>query len=133
MPSGLARRRIENVEIVALNPFMDLALLKLPSQKDLKYSHVVLGSLDDLNAGDGAFAVGNPLGLERYARGLPLVRALAGFNLGVELGQAIAIGLVLPIMFMIGRLARAVLVYRYASLAVAAAGAYWLAERLHLG
>jgi len=63
--SGLARRRIENVEIVALNPFMDLALLKLPPQKEMKYSHVVLGSLDDLNAGDGAFAVGNPLGLER--------------------------------------------------------------------
>jgi serine protease Do len=65
VPSGLARRRIENVEIVALNPFMDLALLKLPPQKDLKYNHVVLGSLDDLNAGDGVFAVGNPLGLER--------------------------------------------------------------------
>jgi serine protease Do len=65
VPSGLARRRIENVEIVALNPFMDLALLKLPPQKELKYSHVVLGSLDDLNAGDGVFAVGNPLGLER--------------------------------------------------------------------
>ena len=65
VPSGLARRRIENVEIVALNPFMDLALLKLPPQKDLKLSHVVLGSLDDLNAGDGVFAVGNPLGLER--------------------------------------------------------------------
>jgi serine protease Do len=63
--SGLARRRIENVEIVALNPFVDLALLKLPAQKDLKLSHVVLGSLDDLNAGDGVFAVGNPLGLER--------------------------------------------------------------------
>jgi serine protease Do len=65
VPGGLARRRIENVEIVALNPFMDLALLRLPPQKDLKYSHVVLGSLDDLNAGDGVFAVGNPLGLER--------------------------------------------------------------------
>ena len=65
VPSGLARRRIENVEIVALNPFMDLALLKLPVRKDLKYSHVVLGTLDDLNAGDGVFAVGNPLGLER--------------------------------------------------------------------
>ena len=25
----------------------------------------MLGSLDDLNAGDGVFAVGNPLGLER--------------------------------------------------------------------
>jgi serine protease Do len=65
VPGGLARRRIENVEIVALNPFMDLALLKLPPQKDLKYSHIVLGSLEDLNAGDGVFAVGNPLGLER--------------------------------------------------------------------
>jgi hypothetical protein len=64
--------------------------------------------------------------------GWSLVRALAGFNLGVELGQAIAICLVLPIMLLIGRLARGVWVYRYASLAVAAAGAYWLAERVHL-
>jgi hydrogenase/urease accessory protein HupE len=62
--------------------------------------------------------------------GWPLVRALAGFNLGVELGQAIAIGLALPIMLLIGRLASAVLVYRYASIAVAAAGAYWLVERI---
>ncbi len=62
--------------------------------------------------------------------GWPLVSALAGFNLGVELGQMIAISLVLPIMFVIGRLASAVLVYRYASLAVAAAGAYWLVERI---
>ena len=64
-PSGLARKRIEKVEIVALNPFVDLALLKIPPQKDLKLAHAVLGSLDDLNAGDGAFAIGNPLGLER--------------------------------------------------------------------
>ncbi|HEV3163283.1 MAG TPA: trypsin-like peptidase domain-containing protein, partial [Isosphaeraceae bacterium] len=64
-PSGLSRKRIENVEIVALNPFVDLALLKLPPQKDLKLAHVVLGSLDELKVGDGAFAVGNPLGLER--------------------------------------------------------------------
>jgi hypothetical protein len=63
--------------------------------------------------------------------GWSLFRALAGFNLGVELGQAIAICLVLPIMLLIGRLARAVVVYRYASLAVAAAGAYWLVERIH--
>ncbi len=64
-PSGLVRRRIDGVEIVALNPFVDLALIKLPPQKDLKLGHVFLGSLDDLNAGDGVFAVGNPLGLER--------------------------------------------------------------------
>ena len=62
---GLSRHRIEGVEIVALNPFVDLALLKIPAKKDLKLKPVSLGSLDDLNAGDGAFAVGNPLGLER--------------------------------------------------------------------
>jgi serine protease Do len=62
---GLRRRRIDDVAIVALNPFVDLALLKLPPQKDLKLGHVYLGSLDDLNAGDGVFAVGNPMGLER--------------------------------------------------------------------
>lgn len=65
--------------------------------------------------------------------GWPLVRALAGFNLGVELGQMIAIALVLPIMLVIGRLTAPVPVYRYASLAVAAAGAYWLAERIGFG
>ena len=46
VPSGLSRRRIEDVEIVALNPFFDLALIKLPPQKDLKPSHVVLGNLE---------------------------------------------------------------------------------------
>ena len=63
--SGPSRRRIENVEIVALNPFVDLALIKLTPPKDLKLSPVVLGNLDDLNPGDGVFAIGNPLGLER--------------------------------------------------------------------
>jgi hypothetical protein len=62
--------------------------------------------------------------------GWPLARSLAGFNLGVELGQMIAIGLVLPVMLVVRRLTSAVLVNRYASLAVAAAGAYWLVERI---
>ncbi len=62
---GFSRRRIDDVEIVALNPFFDLALLKLPLPSDLKPSHVILGSGDDINAGDPVFAVGNPLGLER--------------------------------------------------------------------
>ncbi len=65
VPGGLARRRVEDVEIVALNAFFDLALIKLPPQKELKLQHVVLGNLEDVNAGDGVFAVGNPLGLER--------------------------------------------------------------------
>jgi serine protease Do len=64
-PGGLTRRRIEDVEIIALNPFFDLALLKLPLPADLKPSHVVLGNDNDVNVGDPVFAVGNPLGLER--------------------------------------------------------------------
>jgi serine protease Do len=64
-PGGLVRRRIDDVAIVALNPFVDLALLKLPTPKGLKHAHVVLGSLDEMNAGDAVFAIGNPLGLER--------------------------------------------------------------------
>ena len=63
--SGLSRRRIEDVEIVAINAFFDLALLKLPLPSDLKPSHVVLGNGEDVNPGDAVFAVGNPLGLER--------------------------------------------------------------------
>ncbi len=63
--SGWRRRKIDDVRIVAVNPFLDLALLKLPAQDGLKLEHVVLGTLDDLDAGDGTFAVGNPLGLER--------------------------------------------------------------------
>lgn len=59
------RRRIENVRIVALNPFFDLALLQLPEQKDLKWKPVSLAERDDLQDGDEVFAIGNPLGLER--------------------------------------------------------------------
>ncbi len=62
---GLNRRRVEDVEIVAINPFFDLALIKLPLPADLKPSHVVLGNGEDVNTGDAVFAVGNPLGLER--------------------------------------------------------------------
>jgi serine protease Do len=65
VPGGFSRRRIEDVEIIALNPFVDLALIKLPLPADLKPSHVILGNADEVNAGDTVFAVGNPLGLER--------------------------------------------------------------------
>ncbi len=38
-PGGLTRRRIEDVEIVALNPFFDLALLKLPLPPGTETQH----------------------------------------------------------------------------------------------
>jgi hydrogenase/urease accessory protein HupE len=65
--------------------------------------------------------------------GWPLVRALVGFNLGVELGQAVAVGVALPALFYVGSLERATVMVRAASLAVAAVGAYWFVERVFFG
>lgn len=59
------RRRIDDVAIVALNPFFDLALLQVPVQKDIKFQHVYLARNNDQREGDEVFAIGNPLGLER--------------------------------------------------------------------
>ncbi|MGH7128730.1 MAG: S1C family serine protease, partial [Planctomycetaceae bacterium] len=59
------RRRIDDVEIVALNPFFDLALLRIPKQDDIEFQPVYLASDDDYKEGDEVFAIGNPLGFER--------------------------------------------------------------------
>jgi serine protease Do len=59
------RRRIDDVAIVALNPFFDLALLQVPVQKDVKFQTVYLAKHNDQREGDEVFAIGNPLGLER--------------------------------------------------------------------
>lgn len=59
------RRRIDDVRIVALNPFFDLALLQLPPQENFKYKPVFLSREDSPHDGEEVFAIGNPLGLER--------------------------------------------------------------------
>lgn len=59
------RRRIDDVRIVALNPFFDLALLQIPAQKDLAFKPVFLAEDEELQEGEEVFAIGNPLGLER--------------------------------------------------------------------
>jgi serine protease Do len=60
------RRKIEDVKIIALNPFFDLALLQIPEQKDFKFTTVFLSEeAQPLREGDEVFAIGNPLGLER--------------------------------------------------------------------
>jgi serine protease Do len=59
------RRRIDDVKIVALNPYFDLALVQLPEQQDMKFQPVFLAKNNDLREGDQVFAIGNPLGLER--------------------------------------------------------------------
>jgi len=59
------KRKIEEVKIIALNPFFDLALLQIPKQDDIKFRPVALAKSNDLREGDEVFAIGNPLGLER--------------------------------------------------------------------
>ena len=59
------RRRIDDVKIIALNPYFDLALVQIPEQKDLKFQPVFIAKNQDLREGDQVFAIGNPLGLER--------------------------------------------------------------------
>lgn len=63
--NSFRERTIGDVEIVAVNPFFDLALLKIPTQKDLEFQRVYLGFSEDNRQGDLAFAIGNPLGLSR--------------------------------------------------------------------
>ncbi|MEM7813201.1 MAG: trypsin-like peptidase domain-containing protein [Planctomycetota bacterium] len=62
---GLTRRRIADVEIVALNPFLDLALLRIPETEGVPFRPVTLAPESDYDEGDRVFAIGNPLGLER--------------------------------------------------------------------
>jgi serine protease Do len=65
--SEFKRRKFEDVNIVAINPFLDIALLRVNFPEDEGYEPVVtyLAAGDDLREGERVFAIGNPLGLER--------------------------------------------------------------------
>jgi serine protease Do len=61
----LDRETYRQVKIIAINKFHDLALLHIEDKGAPKFKSVTLGSSDALNVGDGVFAIGSPLGLER--------------------------------------------------------------------
>ena len=66
-PDGVEKKVFEEVEIVAINPYVDLALLKIDAEElgDFPLTKVYFGNIDELKVGDPVFAVGAPLGLER--------------------------------------------------------------------
>lgn len=65
-PDGTLRREtIDDVEILAVNNHLDLALLKLAPPKDEPYPYAPLERDEKLEVGQTVFAIGNPLGLER--------------------------------------------------------------------
>ena len=59
------REKFEEVDIVATNPFLDLALLKVELPEEYTPTVTYLAAQDDVRDGDAVFAIGNPLGLER--------------------------------------------------------------------
>lgn len=61
----LSRDTYKKVRIVAINKFQDLALLHIEDKGAPQFKAVTLGNSDALNVGDGVFAIGNPMGLER--------------------------------------------------------------------
>ncbi len=63
--NGFEKKKFKNVKIVAINPFVDLALLKVEDLKDTSIKFAYLGNINHIRVGEKVFAIGNPLGLER--------------------------------------------------------------------
>ncbi len=64
---GFEKKVFKKVEIKAVNPHVDLALLKVDAQElgDFELTVIPFGSADRIRVGESVFAIGNPLGLER--------------------------------------------------------------------
>jgi len=63
--NGFERKTFKKVKIEAINPFVDLALLKVEDLGGETVKFVYLGQVERVMTGEQVFAVGNPLGLER--------------------------------------------------------------------
>ena len=63
--NSFEKEKHKKVKIEAINPFVDLALLKIEDLGDTKVKFAYLGDIDHIKVGEQVFAIGNPLGLER--------------------------------------------------------------------
>jgi len=86
----------------------------------------LIAALFGLVHGLGFASALTELGLQRDA----MVRALIGFNVGVELGQLAFVAVVMPVVVWLAKPGRIARLPQALSLAVAAAGAFWLVQRL---
>ena len=67
LPDGTLKRTvIEDVEIVAVNSHLDLALIAIPQSPEIgAFPYALLEAEESIEIGQTVFAIGNPLGLER--------------------------------------------------------------------
>jgi len=63
--NGFEKKKFKKVKIEAINPFVDLAILKVEDLGETKVKYAYLGDIESIKVGEGVFAIGNPLGLER--------------------------------------------------------------------
>ncbi len=64
---GYEKELFENSRIVAVNPFIDLALVKIDEEDlgDRTLTKVMLGDIEEAEVGEPVFAIGAPLGMDR--------------------------------------------------------------------
>ena len=86
--------KLEDIKIVATNPFYDLALLKIETRSDKPFVKCYFAKSAVMRKGESVFAIGNPYGLtrsisqgivsdsERYISGLVYVQTTAPINAG---------------------------------------------------
>jgi serine protease Do len=74
---GLEKQSYTKVKIIAMNGYLDLAILQIDDEKAVKgLPFVPLGDSDALTQGQQVFAIGSPLGLERsVSQGIVSIRA----------------------------------------------------------
>jgi len=63
--SGFDLKTVNKVKVVAVNPAMDLALLKLEPPEGVELTRVYLAGEEAVRVGDKVYAIGAPIGLER--------------------------------------------------------------------
>ena len=81
---ALRTRTIRGVAVLAANPDIDLALVKIDPPEDLELTPVPLGDSDHVKVGAEVFAIGAPIGLDRtVSSGIVSVtdRAFAGHTM----------------------------------------------------
>jgi len=75
-PGGLETQPFPKVKIVAMNGFLDLAILQIDDPAAASLPFVPMGDSELLTQGQEVFAIGSPLGLERsVSKGIVSIRA----------------------------------------------------------
>jgi len=75
-PGGLEKQPFPKVKIIAMNGFLDLAILQIDDPAAETLPFVPMGDSETLTQGQEVFAIGSPLGLERsVSKGIVSIRA----------------------------------------------------------